>query len=522
MGHSASKASIEKIAWSMPSWCLQDFSVTSQTIALANDSWRYSMGGESPPFLAAKAKEHSVTPLVFFYNQFYYLLFELIPEAKPMFTKGMAAQGRMLANVIKYIITKLDTSNNDVLRESLQHLARVHNQRGVTADHYSVMGMVLIHTVRLCTGDAYFTNAHRDAWVHIYSKMMSVIIPVVVEGTIPGVEDLARSEQFGGRSGYGAAAKEAEAQAIADKEAAKAERAAKLAAKAAKAAEKAAAKTAKEAAAKEGGGGATVKDSTKLITPIPRCPASGMLATPGAKCPASSQSSTVLSTEGGCPVAAFESAAHEPVSTTLADHFASNAATHLAELREQHDQQQGALAAKRRSHGGPQVGTIGTAGVNDSPSSHFRTPAEKYRALKSVLAVAQQVEMQLRDQGAEAISGASLIQLMLMFEFVPTRVAALQIAQQLLTMQLMVSVSSGAAHAGHGGPESLYIDRQGSMSTMPNASGSALLTFHPEEHTLYSFDSRMALPGGSRSSGSEEEEQSRSRSGSGASETHIR
>jgi hypothetical protein len=69
MGHGASKQSLEKVAWSMPSWCLQDFTVTPNTIALANDSWRYCMGGESPPFLAAKAKEHSLTPLVFFYNQ---------------------------------------------------------------------------------------------------------------------------------------------------------------------------------------------------------------------------------------------------------------------------------------------------------------------------------------------------------------------------------------------------------------------------------------------------------------------
>ena len=97
------------------------------------------MSGDAPPYHLAHAKEASLTPLVFFYNQFYYYLFELLPEVKSMFTKGMAAQGRMLANVVKYIITNLDVDHASVFKDSLQHLARVHNVRGVTAEHYSVM-----------------------------------------------------------------------------------------------------------------------------------------------------------------------------------------------------------------------------------------------------------------------------------------------------------------------------------------------------------------------------------------------
>ncbi len=53
----------------MPNWCLQEFTVNSSTISYANDSWRYCMSGEAPPFLKAKEKEPSLTPLVFFYNQ---------------------------------------------------------------------------------------------------------------------------------------------------------------------------------------------------------------------------------------------------------------------------------------------------------------------------------------------------------------------------------------------------------------------------------------------------------------------
>ena len=47
------------------------FVVTPETVELAAASWKYAMSGESPPFLEAKMKEPSLTPLVFFYNQFY-------------------------------------------------------------------------------------------------------------------------------------------------------------------------------------------------------------------------------------------------------------------------------------------------------------------------------------------------------------------------------------------------------------------------------------------------------------------
>lgn len=79
-----------------------------------------------------------------------------------MFTKGMAAQGRMLANVVKYILTNLDDNNAAVFKDSLNHLARVHNARGVTADHYSVMGMTLVvsHHMHACTHSAQRTNGN--------------------------------------------------------------------------------------------------------------------------------------------------------------------------------------------------------------------------------------------------------------------------------------------------------------------------------------------------------------------------
>ena len=95
----------------------------------------------------------------------------------------------MLANVIKFVVTSMSGPDEAMLKHSLEHLARVHNQKNISDYHYSTMGMVLVHTVRICTGTLYFTHRHHDAWVSIYSKMMAVIIPEVVSNRMPGDDE---------------------------------------------------------------------------------------------------------------------------------------------------------------------------------------------------------------------------------------------------------------------------------------------------------------------------------------------
>ncbi len=446
-----------------------------------------------------------------------------------MFTKGMAAQGRMLANVIKYIISKLDNTSSDVLRDSLEHLARVHNQRGVSADHYSVMGMCLIHTVRICTGGDFFSEFHRAAWIQIYSKMMSIIIPVVVDGAIPSLEDLDRSEQFGARSGYGAAAKEAKAAAEAEQRERAKERAERKAAKAAAA----------------GGGGLppSGRQSSVLVrraSPGPgkptavKCPASGMM---GTKCPASAGSGAGAGTGAG-GVVDFEDAAHAEVSASLQSHFQDNAASHMQLLRDEHNHNVAAMRQNRSEGGNGRAS--GNAALSVPPPA--TTPAEKYRQLKAALSVAQAVELQLREQHAEAISGFALVHLLVTNSFVPNRAHALHTAQTMLHLQLItpwgVSAAAAAAHSvpPNGSPNSsslLLLHRGGSTVTsvdepiMGNRAGSAVSTtvqmprspspsppaaaaaaavaaiqhFQADEHTLYSFGSYAASAGGAVNGG---------------------
>lgn len=154
------------------------------------------MSGLSPPFLLAAASSPSLLPVVFFYRKFYDTLFNLAPEAQSLFVHGLEAQGRMLASVIKFIVKPdaatttsggpVDVASQErVFVASLQQLARVHNRIGVSADSYGLMGIVLLHSIRACVGEAYWTEELRLAWVHVFSKVMAIMLPVVIANEMP-------------------------------------------------------------------------------------------------------------------------------------------------------------------------------------------------------------------------------------------------------------------------------------------------------------------------------------------------
>ena len=147
------------------------------------------MSGTARPYLTARNLQPTLTPMVYFYDSFYSRLFDWIPHIKPLFKNSMHRQGRMLANIVHFIVHNLEEQNKRHFVANLTRLARAHNAIGVTAEHYSVMGMTLVHTVRKCMGDDEFTDMHRHAWVVVYSAMMAVIIPVAVSRAMPEAEE---------------------------------------------------------------------------------------------------------------------------------------------------------------------------------------------------------------------------------------------------------------------------------------------------------------------------------------------
>lgn len=189
-----SQASMDRVQrefHAYPPWCdYQHVPFDAKTSKMVAENWDFVMGGQSHAFLDAKATTPTLTPLVFFYNTFYHKLFEMIPESKPLFTRKLSSQGKMLANLIKYIVSNVQEENQEIFSSSLQHLAAVHNERKIKAEWYSTMGLTLLYSMRIGSGDAW-TPELTHAWVQLYSRMMKVIIPVVVAGTT--TRDLAKS-----------------------------------------------------------------------------------------------------------------------------------------------------------------------------------------------------------------------------------------------------------------------------------------------------------------------------------------
>jgi hemoglobin-like flavoprotein len=112
-------------------------------------------------------------------QSFYGLFFLLAPEVRPMFKRGMAVQGRMMANVVNFIVNSA-TKTDEQFVSVLTHLAISHNQRNIQAAHYSTMGIALISALRQCCGETIFHSRAHRSWVLLFSRMMSVIIPLVV------------------------------------------------------------------------------------------------------------------------------------------------------------------------------------------------------------------------------------------------------------------------------------------------------------------------------------------------------
>ena len=103
---------------------------------------------------------------------FYYKLFELDPEVKPMFRGDMEAQGHKLMmslNVVVNGITDLDS-----LVPVIQAMGRRHVAYGVQAKHYDTVGAAILWTLEQGLGPD-FTPAIREAWTAAYTTLANVM-----------------------------------------------------------------------------------------------------------------------------------------------------------------------------------------------------------------------------------------------------------------------------------------------------------------------------------------------------------
>lgn len=169
----------------MPVYFIKD-DLTRVEVDIARESWKLILGcpiqGElNPYFITCNIKEtlgHQST-VSWFFDTFYKRFFDVHPCARPLFTGGLKTQGRFMVKMITLLLSNLE--DNSKFTEALVKLAEVHNQRGIKAIEYGVVGEILFYTLRTVLGPvAYDKTVHR-AWVMVFSSMLKTLIPIAVQ-----------------------------------------------------------------------------------------------------------------------------------------------------------------------------------------------------------------------------------------------------------------------------------------------------------------------------------------------------
>jgi nitric oxide dioxygenase len=104
---------------------------------------------------------------------FYGRLFEIAPEAKPLFRGDMREQGRKLMTTLGVVVSSL--KNLEAILPAVKALAVKHVAYGVAPAHYKPVGEALIWTLDKGLGES-FTPATREAWLAAYGALSAVMI----------------------------------------------------------------------------------------------------------------------------------------------------------------------------------------------------------------------------------------------------------------------------------------------------------------------------------------------------------
>lgn len=156
--------------------------ITRDEHAAASACWQMILNNTAPAFLEQRKASQEfyrrfTTSIMYFSHCFYARLFNIHPMAKDLF-KDMKSQGKFLVKMISLSLSEM--SDAEKFEKTLIKLAEIHNDRGVKAVEYGVVGEVLIYSIRQCVGVDAFTSTVHLAWIKIYSRMLRTMVPVAI------------------------------------------------------------------------------------------------------------------------------------------------------------------------------------------------------------------------------------------------------------------------------------------------------------------------------------------------------
>ena len=99
-------------------------------------------------------------------HEFYRRLFELAPEARPMFTREMGLQAKKFSDTVAWVISHLEHPHE--LCQELRELGARHAGYGVNIDQYAPVGSALIWMFKQTLRDR-FTPEMEEAWLEFYA-----------------------------------------------------------------------------------------------------------------------------------------------------------------------------------------------------------------------------------------------------------------------------------------------------------------------------------------------------------------
>ncbi len=105
--------------------------------------------------------------------RFYERLFETAPHLRKLFHDDIELQARMFLQSLNVIVSSL--SSTERAARVLKRLGDKHHGYGVETDHYSVLGTVLVETIREVLGDD-FSDEASEAWTAAFRLISSIMI----------------------------------------------------------------------------------------------------------------------------------------------------------------------------------------------------------------------------------------------------------------------------------------------------------------------------------------------------------
>jgi nitric oxide dioxygenase len=100
-------------------------------------------------------------------------IFELAPQARPMFAADIAPQAKRTIAAVQTLVENLDAP--DQVASLLRDLGARHAGYGVVPEHFPVVGEALLWTLEQGLGDA-FTADVREAWAALWTVVAATMI----------------------------------------------------------------------------------------------------------------------------------------------------------------------------------------------------------------------------------------------------------------------------------------------------------------------------------------------------------